>query len=308
MTLADFLAAALLFFVPLLWGALGALLSARSGVLPLGLEGMMIAGALGGCLFLSAVETAPEQPQRWMLAAMAIAGLCGLAAAALLGLACLFGKGDQALVGTGLNLLAPALAALLTKSLPDGALGIPYWARIAGETDTFWGRVAFSSLYLTAPAALISLLLTAFLLYKTRLGLRLRFCGEDPQAAESAGVNVRGTRFAAVLIGGFLAGVGGLSLTAAMGGAFRPTAAGCGFVALAAVAAGRWKIIGALLASLLLALLQALPAWPGLAGFPGYEYLLRLAPYFAALLLLSLTGKRARPPRALGVPGDQTMR
>ena len=75
MTLADFLAGALLFFVPLLWGALGALLSARSGVLPLGLEGMMIAGALGGCLFLSAVETAPEQPQRWMLAAMAIAGL-----------------------------------------------------------------------------------------------------------------------------------------------------------------------------------------------------------------------------------------
>ena len=123
MTLADFLAAALLFFVPLLWGALGALLSARSGVLPLGLEGMMIAGALGGCLFLSAVETAPEQPQRWMLAAMAIAGLCGLAAAALLGLACLFGKGDQALVSTGLNLLAPALAALLTKSLPDDVTG-----------------------------------------------------------------------------------------------------------------------------------------------------------------------------------------
>ena len=236
--LADILSATLLFAVPLLLVALGGMFSERSGIINIALEGIMVIGALMSTLLLRAFDLTgfgAAQPQLAVLIAIVAAGLSGTIYALLLAFASINLKADQTIGGTALNMLAPAFAVVLTWAIQgqgNTTILIPGWVRITAENaglggnESFWVRLIFKSLYLTTPAALLLMAVSSFIMYKTRLGLRLRSCGEHPQAPDSVGINVYRMRYIGVLISGFLGGVGGLAFTLAAGSGFQSQVAG----------------------------------------------------------------------------------
>ena len=202
--LADVLSGTIIFAVPLLLVALGGMFSERSGIINIALEGIMIIGALCSCLFLNMVAKAPwamQSPQLAVLIAILIAGGSGIVFSLLLSFASVNLKADQTIGGTALNMLAPALAIVVTWAIQGSGqttIGIPNWIRItpaslgitANANAGFFELLFFKSFYLTTIFAIIALILAVIILYKTRFGLRLRSCGEHPQAADSVGINV----------------------------------------------------------------------------------------------------------------------
>ena len=255
----------IVFAVPLLLVALGGMFSERSGTINIALEGIMIIGALIGCLVLKAFDASsfgPNHPQLAVLITILIASLAGGIYALLLGFAAIHLKADQTIGGTALNMLAPAFAIVLTwviQGQGQTTIYIPRWVAIKPETlglaatcgQGFFGTIIFKSCYLTTPIAILILVASYIVLYKTKFGLRLRSCGEHPQASDSAGINVYKMRYIGVFISGLLGGLGGLAFTIAAGTGFTSNVAGYGFLALAVMIFGNWKPIQILLASLL---------------------------------------------------------
>ncbi len=290
--LADILNATVLFAVPLILVALGGMFSERSGIINIALEGIMIVGALVSCLFLSAVDKSgfgPANPQLSMLLAILIASVSGMVYSALLAFASINLKANQTIGGVALNMLAPAFAIVLTWAIQgqgNTTIFIPTWTRISAESigvtdiSTFLPRFLFKSFYLTTPAALLLLLASILVLYRTRLGLRLRSCGEHPQAADSVGINVYKMRYIGVLISGFLGGIGGLAFTLAAGSGFQSQVAGYGFLALAVMIFGNWKPLNIFLASLLKSIILR---------YAGPKVYQRSIPFFLGLVLGQLT-------------------
>jgi len=327
MILADILSATVLFAVPLLLVALGGMFSERSGVINIALEGIMIVGALMSCLALSFMDQSgfgPANPQWAMLLAILVAGAAGMVYSLLLAFASIHLKADQTIGGTALNMLAPAFAVVLTWSIQgqgNTTIFIPTWTRItaqaagAADTGSFLVRLVFKSLYLTTPIALVLLLLSALILYRTRLGLRLRSCGEHPQAAGSVGINVYRMRYIGVVFSGFLGGIGGLAFTVAAGSGFQSTVAGYGFLALAVMIFGNWKPLNIFLASLLFAFFKilgsysgSLPFLPQFKGVASSEYIYLMLPYVVTMIVLILSSKKSRAPKAEGIPYDKGRR
>ena len=327
MILSDVLSATILFAIPLLLVAIGGMFSERSGVINIALEGIMVIGALFGCLAMRAFDLSgfgPANPQLAMLCAILLAALCGMIFSLLLAFASVNLKADQTIGGTALNMLAPAFAITLTWAVQgqgQTSIFIPTWARITQETmgvvakDTFWQNFLFKSFYLTTPIAIVLFVITTILLYKTRFGLRLRSCGEHPQAADSVGINVYKMRYIGVMISGFLGGIGGLAYTLAAGSAFQSSVAGYGFLALAVMIFGNWKPMNILGASLFFALFKILgsysssiPFLPKFEGIKAAEYIYLMLPYIVTMILLILTSKRSRAPKAEGIPYDKGQR
>ncbi len=325
--LADILAATLLFAIPLLLVALGGMFSERSGVINIALEGIMIVGALFGTLYLRAADAAGfgvAHPQTAMLLAILISAAAGAVFSLLLAFASVNLKADQTIGGTALNMLAPAFAITLTWAIQGQGqtnILIPTWTRITQNTlgiataDTFWQNLLFKSFFLTTPIALLLFAIAVVLLYKTRFGLRLRACGEHPQAADSVGINVYRMRYAGVFLSGLLGGVGGLAYTLAAGSAFQSTVAGYGFLALAVMIFGNWKPLNILGASLFFALFKILGSYSGSIPFlPKFEnikaseYIYLMLPYIVTMVLLILTSKKSRAPKAEGIPYDKGQR
>lgn len=322
--LADILSATILFAVPLLLVALGGMFSERSGVINIALEGIMVVGALVSCLFLNAVNTLGAQHPQWMmLAAILIAGATGIAYSLLLAFASIQLRADQTIGGTALNMLAPAFAIMLTWAIQGQGkttIFLPEWMRITAETfsmkvEGFWGTFLFKSQYLTTPIAFLLLVIAAVVLYKTRLGLRLRACGEHPQAADSVGVNVYKMRYIGVLISGFLAGIGGLAFTVAAGSGFQSSVAGYGFLALAVMIFGNWKPLSILGGSLFFAFFKivgsyaaSIPFLPKFEAIASSEYIYQMLPYIVTMIILILTSKKSRAPKAEGIPYDKGSR
>ncbi len=325
--LADILSATILFAAPLLLVALGGMFSERSGVINIALEGVMIVGALISCLalrWMDALGWGQSAPQGAMALAILVAGASGLVYSALLAFASIHLKADQTIGGTALNMLAPAFAVVLTWAIQgqgNTTIFIPTWTRLTaqavglGGTDGFFSRLIFKSFYLTTPLAILLLALAAFVLYKTRLGLRLRACGEHPQAADSVGVNVYKMRYTGVLISGFLSGIGGLAFTVAAGSGYQATVAGYGFLALAVMIFGNWKPLNILLASLLFAFFKILgsysssiPFLPQFRGIRASEYIYLMLPYAVTMVVLILSSKKSRAPKAAGTPYDKGKR
>ena len=259
-----------------------------------------------------------NQPQLIMLGTVLVAGLSGIVYSVLLAFASIHLKADQTIGGTALNMLAPAFAVVLTWAIQGQGkttILIPSWIRIAGETESFFGRLIFKSLYLTTPIALILLLLSIVILYRTRLGLRLRSCGEHPQAAASVGVNVYKMRYIGVLISGFLGGIGGLAFTVAAGSGFQSSVAGYGFLALAVMIFGNWKPISIFFAAMFFALFKVIGSYAGILSFlPKFENIASsesiylMIPYIVTMIVLVLTGKKSRAPKAEGIPYDKGAR
>lgn len=325
--LADILSSTVLFAIPLLLVALGGMFSERSGVINIALEGIMVIGALISCMFLSFInETTfgPAHPQLSMLLAIIVAALSGAVYSMLLAFASIHLKADQTIGGTALNMLAPAFAIMFTWAIQgqgQTTILLPNWSRITAEsvgvtnTGSFISQLLFKRMFLTTPVAIILLIASAIILYKTRLGLRLRACGEHPQAADSVGINVYKMRYIGVFISGILGGIGGLAYTLAAGAGFQSTVAGYGFLALAVMIFGNWKPLNILGASLFFALFRvigsyssSIPFLPDFKNVKSSEYIYLMLPYFVTMILLVLTGKKSRAPKAEGVPYDKGSR
>ncbi len=323
LVLADILSSTVLFAVPLLLVALGGMFSERSGIINIALEGIMIVGALLSCLFLRAMDLngwGAGHAQLAVLLAILVAAAAGALFSLLLAFASVHLKANQTIGGTALNMLAPAFAIVLTWAIQgqgQTTIAIPKWVRIttAASQDDFLTRFIFKSLYLTTPLAILLLVGSVLLLYKTRLGLRLRACGEHPQAADSVGINVYKMRYIGVAISGVLGGIGGLAFTVAAGSGFQSQVAGYGFLALAVMIFGNWKPLNILGASLFFAFFKILgsysgsiPFLPDFSNIKSSEYIYLMLPYIVTMIILVLTSKKSRAPKAEGIPYDKGSR
>ena len=294
--------------------ALGGCISEHSGVINLGLEGIMVIGALGGALMMRFCQT--ESAFVMVLLVILAAAFFGLVYSALLGVACINFKADQTLVGTALNLLGTAAATVFVKALntsmnPDDHSSEIEYVRARKMFITNINGFEFNWFMLIA---VIAVIVVAVMLYRTRFGLRLMACGEHPQAADSVGINVYKMRWAGVLLSGILGGLGGICyiLAGVSIWKFENGVAGFGFLALAVMIFGQWKPGRIALAALLFGLFRALSntyvGFPSLAALnlPGNVY--NMMPYIVSLIVLALTSKNSRAPKAEGIPYDKGSR
>ena len=305
----------LLFASVLILVALGGCFSEHSGVINLGLEGIMVMGALGGALTLKYIS--PGTPAFLIvLAVLAAAILCGVVYSTLLAVACINLKADQTLVGTALNMLAAAAATVIVKSIniaenPDNVSSTVQYVQTKKALVKTIGNFQFNWFMLVA---LIMLIAAYVILYKTKFGLRLMACGEHPQAADSVGINVYKMRWAGVLISGMLAGIGGIVyITAGVSEwKFEVGVAGFGFLALAVMIFGQWKPVNIGLAALLFGFFRALSnVYSGFdflaaLNIPGSVY--NMMPYIISLIVLAFTSANSRAPKAEGIPYDKGSR
>ena len=305
----------LLFASVLILVALGGCFSEHSGVINLGLEGIMVMGALGGALALKYMS--PDLPAIVIVLVVLIASIaCGVIYSVLLAVACINLKADQTLVGTALNMLAAAAATVIVKSIniaenPDNVSSTVQYVQTKKALVVPLGSFQFNWFMLVA---LIALILAYVVLYKTRFGLRLMACGEHPQAADSVGINVYTMRWAGVLISGMLAGIGGIVyITAGVSEwKFEVGVAGFGFLALAVMIFGQWKPVNIGLAALLFGFFRALSnVYSGFdflaaLNIPGSVY--NMMPYIISLIVLAFTSSNSRAPKAEGIPYDKGSR
>ena len=305
----------LIFASVLVLVALGGCFSEHSGVINIGLEGIMVMGALGGALmmkFLPAGTPAFVMILLVILAAVAIGMLFSL----LLGVAAIRFSADQTLVGTALNLLGPAAAVVLVRAInmaenADNVSSTVVYGQAKKAFLVYIGKFEFNWFMLIA---LLALAASYVVLYKTKFGLRLMACGEHPQAADSVGINVYRMRYAGVLISGALGGLGGLVyITAGVSEwKFENGVAGFGFLALAVMIFGQWKPVNIGLAALLFALFRALSnVYTGIdllvaLNLPSTVY--NMFPYIISLVVLVFVSKKSRAPKAEGIPYDKGQR
>ena len=264
----------LIFSSVLILVALGGCFSEHSGVINLGLEGIMVIGALGGALMM---RCSPADCSAFALIVMVLAAaiLAGMIYSALLALACINFKADQTIVGTALNMLGTAGATVLVKAIntaanPDDVSSTIQYIEQKKAFIVNIGSFEFNWFMLIAVIALIAAYIT---LYKTKFGLRLMACGEHPQAAASVGINVFKMRWAGVLISGMLGGLGGICyiLAGVSEWKFENGVAGFGFLALAVMIFGQWKPLRIGLAALLFGLFRALSN-----VYFGFDFLMNL--------------------------------
>lgn len=279
--------------IPLLAACLAGLWSERAGVVDIGLEGKMLVAAFAAAAAAHAFDSA------WI---GLFAGLGASVAFALVhGFASISQRGNQIVSGVAINMLAAGLTAIVGNA----------WYGQGGRTPPLEGEQRFGDAILGHSAlvffALLAVPLTAFVLGRTRFGLRLRAVGENPAAVDTAGISVTGLRYAAVIIGGVLCGLAGTYLSVAQSAGFLPNmTAGKGFIALAALIFAKWRAWPALGACFLFGLLDAISirlqgiVLPGIGEVPVQA--IQALPYLMTVILLAGVIGRATPPRASGIP------
>ena len=305
----------LLFASVLMLVALGGCFSEHSGVINIGLEGIMVIGALGGALVMKFM---PEGVSGFvMLASVVLASmLAGMFYSLLLAVAAINFKADQTLVGTAMNLLGTAAATVFVKALntAERVDNVSSTIQYINPKKAFNLRIAGVDFSWFTVLAIVLLIVSYVLLYKTRFGLRLQACGEHPQAADSVGINVYKMRYAGVLISGLLGGLGGIVyITAGVSEwKFENGVAGFGFLALAVMIFGQWKPTRIALAALLFGLFRALSnVYSGFSllsalNLPSTVY--NMLPYIISLIVLAFTSQKSRAPTAEGIPYDKGSR
>ena len=283
----------LIFAAVLMLVALGGCFSEHSGVINLGLEGIMVIGALGGALVMRYLPSGTSAFVTILLTLLGSVTL-GVLFSTLLAVACINFKADQTIVGTAMNMLSVAAATVIVKAL-----------NTAVNPDDVSATIQYIE-----PRKAFSFQIGAF----EGNGLRLMACGEHPQAADSVGINVYKMRWAGVLISGVLGGLGGICyiLAGVSEWKFENGVAGFGFLALAVMIFGQWKPGRIALAALLFGLFRALSnVYFGFGflmslGIPGSVY--NMLPYIISLLVLAFTSKSSRAPKAEGIPYDKGSR
>ena len=304
------------FVIPLLIVALGGLFAARSGVINIALEGIMIVGAFASILFIHFVQKfLPGQPV--LLLAIIVAALAGMLTSLPHAYAAINMRADQTISGTAINIFAPAFV-IFTARMILGVQQVDFLNQFRIDSVPLLGKIPvlgelfFQKTYITTYIGIAILVLSWFALYKTRFGLRLMACGEHPQAADSVGINVYKMRYAGVLISGALAGVGGLVFVIPTSTNFNATVSGYGFLALAVLIFGQWKPWRIAGAAFFFGVMKAISAiYSGIPflvelGIPSNIY--KMIPYVATLIVLAFTSKKSRAPKAEGVPYDKGSR
>ena len=304
----------LIFASVLMLVALGGCFSEHSGIINLGLEGIMVLGALGGALVMNLLPSMP--PVLMVLVTAVCAVIFGMLYSCLLGVAAIRFRADQTLIGTAMNMLATAASTVFVSAYnasinPDNTSSTLQYIQ---QKNAFIIRIGGFEFNWFMLFAVIILAIAWFVLYKTRFGLRLRACGENPQAADSVGINVHKMRWAGVLISGALGGLGGIVyiLAGVSEWKFEVGVAGFGFLALAVMIFGQWKPTKIALAAVLFGFFRALSnvytGFPFLAnlGIPSTIY--NMMPYIISLVILAFTSKNSKAPKAEGIPYDKGQR
>lgn len=304
------------FTIPLLIVAIGGMFSERSGVVNIALEGIMTMGAFCSILYLN-LSGGKMSGQGQLLVAILIAMVSGMLFSLFHAYAAIHMKADQVISGTALNMFAPAFAIFVARVI-QGVQQIQFinTFRISSVpvlgSIPFLGPLLFQNTYITTYIGIAILILSWVVLYKMRFGLRLRACGEHPQAADSAGINVYKMQYAGVLISGALGGLGGLVFVVPTSTNFNATVSGYGFLALAVLIFGQWKPWKIMWASLFFGLMKAIASAysgiPFLAALNIPSYLYKMIPYIATLVVLIFTSKNSQAPKASGVPYDKGAR
>lgn len=306
--------------MPLLLVALGGMFSETSGVVNIALEGIMLFGAFFAALFVYAIQGLGLDPQTVLLLGMLIAAIAGLIYSLLLSFAAVTMKANQVITGTSLNMLIPAAILLFSKMFfnSDGiTTKVNFYIKeipVLGKIPVL-GPLFFQKTYLTVIISLIILIAAYIVFYKSKIGLRLRSCGEHPHAADSVGINVHKIRYLGVSISGVLAGIGGFFYAVGVmdGNVNGHTGvAGFGFLALAVMIFGQWKPIRIFFAALFFAFLRTLAYSVSLIPFLyklGIDQTYyKMLPYLATMLVLAFTSKKSRAPKAEGIPYDKSQR
>ena len=335
----------LIYAIPLMIVALAGVFAERSGIINLALEGIMIFGAFIGVLFVNIVQQTDFFVNAYAndnylalqgleLLAMLAAAVMGAMFSLLLSFASVNLRADQTIGGTALNLLAPALVLFFIRiianqnslSLSSGDAASWFMIRKTmfgyGRTDDmgFLGETFVHRVYLATYICILLFVILSIILYKTRFGLRLRSCGENPQAADSLGINVYKMRYIGTTISGALAGMGGFVYALTTSNCMATgDVAGFGFLALAVMIFGNWKPLNIAGAALLFGLFKCISAsytsldinGDGvylLANLGISVHLYRMLPYLITLIVLAFTSKSSRAPKAEGIPYDKGQR
>ena len=328
----------LLYAVPLMIVALAGVFAERSGIINLALEGIMIFGAFIGVLFVRSMQdldvfvNAARQGS-WLtlqgleIMAMLVSAALGALFSLLLSFASINLKADQTIGGTALNLMAPAMVLFLIRiidgqnildmktgdsatwfMLKKSTFGIPKSQDIGFLGETFLNKV-----YLATYICILLFLVMSILLYKTRFGLRLRACGENPQAADSLGINVYKMRYAGVLISGALGAIGGMAyiVPPVQTWNFEVGVAGAGFLAMAVMIFGQWKPFNIFGAAMFFAVFKSLANIADstfLAQLHWSSNIYNMMPFVASMIILAFTSKNSMAPKAEGIPYDKGSR
>lgn len=304
------------FSIPLLIVALGGMFSERSGVVNIALEGIMIIGGFSSIFFISEVQD-KIFGQPILLLGLIIAMLSGILISLVHAYASINMGADQVISGTAINMFAPAFAIFAARTFRSTQqIGFINQFRIEkvpifGDIPIL-GDLFFQNTYITTYLGFAILILSWILLYKTKFGLQLRACGEHPQAADAAGINVSRMRYIGVIISGALAGIGGLVFVVPTSTNFNASVSGYGFLALAVLIFGQWKPIRILMAAFFFGLMKTIAVtYSGIPildtlGIPSVVY--KMIPYIATLIVLSVTSKRSIGPMAVGIPYNKGAR
>jgi simple sugar transport system permease protein len=298
---------AMAYTAPLLITSLGGLYSERSGVVNIGLEGLMVMGGFGAAFAISSLQPALGPWAVWI--GLAAGTLIGALFSLLHSFASISLNANQVISGTAINMIAGAVTVFFARKITGSGniqiiAGLPRFEVPLLEDIPLLGPLLFRNAYASTWLILVILFCSWYLLYRTPFGLRLRACGEHPQAADSAGIDVRRIRYIAVTISGALAGLGGATILATYSGQFNGSVGGMGFLALAALIFGQWKPFGILFATLFFGFAATVAnvsqVIPEFAAVPGV--ILKTFPYVITLVALVLFSKSSQAPRAAGEP------
>lgn len=319
----------LIFTIPLLIVALAGMFAERSGIINIALDGIMIFGAfIGAVVAFNLRKNVPffvDHNQLLFIVCMLAAALAGAIFSFLLSFSAIKFNANQTIGGTALNLLAPAIALFLIKVFTakdqmemgmavDSAGGRHDFSFVIsnGNLPDFL-KIFFDKTYISTFVCIILFIILSVFMYKTKTGLRIRACGENPQAADSVGINVYKMRYLGTTISGALAGLGGYVYIATVAnGTASGAVAGMGFLALAIMIFGNWNPTGIALGSLMFGFLKCLSvvysqfAFTKNLGLPMYFY--NIIPYLAVLIVLAFSAGKSRAPKAEGIPYDKGQR
>lgn len=305
---------AIAYTIPLLIVALGGLFSERSGIVNIGLEGLMVVGGFASALTISKLqETNPGEA--WIIwVGLLVAVLAGALFSLLHAFASINLNANQVISGIAINMIAGALTIFLARNL-TGSGNIRVNGMDRGDVKflsdiPIIGDLFFKNAYATTWLVLLILIVSTFVIYKTRFGLRLRACGEYPQAADAAGINVYRIRYLGVIISGAFSGLGGAIILVTYSGEFTGSVAGLGFLAIAALIFGQWKPLGILAATLFFGVATTVAnvsqVIPSLAQIPPLA--LKLFPYVVTLIALVIFSKSSQAPKSAGVAYEKGKR
>ena len=300
--------------VPLALVALGALFSERSGVINIALEGIMIMGAFVGAIAIYLLEKNASLPIQFVaLIGLLVGASVGIIFSLLHAFAAINMKANQIISATALNMFAPAFA-IFTARIIFGVQRVPIGdSYIVREVPLLSsipiiGDIFFKGAYLSTLLGVIIFIVAVIILYKTKQGLRLRSCGENPQAADSLGINIYKLRYAGVMVSGALAGMGGVIFVLSFSTSFNATVTGFGFLALAVLIFGNWNPKRIIMAALFFGFMRVISSTKSVIpllndlGLEDEIYL--MLPYIATLIVLAFVSKNSAAPRAAGEPYD----